>query len=81
MLCFLGVFLTSCSGKVQTNPIPESKKYTLPSYKASEQRLIEEVPVVYIQDYDRYAKEFFKADKNKYEKNIFSIGLERGHYE
>ncbi|OEZ15048.1 hypothetical protein [Campylobacter jejuni] len=79
LFLLIAVFL-GCSGKVQTNPIPEPKKYSLPKI-GWEDRLITEVPKKYIEDYDNYAKNFFKADPKEYKRSIWSIGLERGHYD
>ena len=79
---FLGlcVFLFgACSGKVQTNPIPNPTKYSFP--KNTTPKLTTIVPQEDIKDYDNYAREFFNLRIVDYKKSIWSIGLERGHYD
>ena len=69
---------TGCSGKVQTNPEPNPTKYTLPN---KEYDLTSQVDKAIIEDYTAYAEEFFKKHKVEYNKSIWTIGIERGHYE
>lgn len=65
---------------VQTNPIPDPKKYSLPNISEMELSLLK-VDEKYIKDYDDYAREFFKVHLVDVRKSIWSIGLERGHYD
>ncbi|TEY00715.1 hypothetical protein [Campylobacter sp. US33a] len=74
------IFLSACSGKVQTNPIPDPKKYSFPK-QSIDYKPTTDVPQKYIVDYDDYVKKFFKSDAKNAIKSIWSIGLERGHYE
>ena len=75
LICILT--FAACSGKVQTNPIPNPKKYRLPH---SVEILTTEVKAKYIEDYDEYARNFFNARVVQLKKSIWSIGLERGHF-
>lgn len=69
----------SCSGMVQTNPVPNPTKYVLP--KISNADLNTTVAEKDINDFDAYAKEFFQVNVIDYKKTIWSIGLSRGHYD
>lgn len=70
---------SACSGMVQTNPIPNPTKYALP--KNPEVELVSVVATKDIKDFDDYARKFFKVHLVDLRKSIWSIGLERGHYD
>lgn len=76
-LVFLTI-LSGCSGKVQTNPLPQEKSYVLPNIPM---QLRSKVPEKDVLDFDSYARDFFmKKNEGEYQKNIWQIGLEREHY-
>lgn len=67
-----------CSGKVQTNPLPQDKAYVLPDIPM---QLRSKVQIQDVIDFDSYAREFFMKRKyGDFEKSIWQIGLEREHY-
>lgn len=76
---FVLIGFSACSGMVQTNPIPNPTKYALP--KNPEIELVSAVSAKDIKDFDNYAREFFKVHLVDLRKSIWSIGLERGHYD
>lgn len=53
----------ACSGKVQTNPLPESKQFVLPKSKIT---LSTELPKHRVVDFDNYLADFFNKRKNSY---------------
>lgn len=55
----------ACSGKVQTNPLPESKQFVLPKSKIV---LTTELPKQRVQDFDNYLADFFSKRKHSYPK-------------
>lgn len=84
-------FLVGCSGKVQTNKIPNEVKWNLPSQT---QKYNNNVSSKYLVDFEEYAADFFSqsigtnralnSNLNKKdsgdELDIYSIGLKRGHF-
>ena len=63
LVLVLTFIFIGCSGKVQTNKIPDDKKYSLPkNYKqlSDREQLLELEKV----KYDEYARDFFKVQKN-----------------
>lgn len=73
-IAFLIIFLNACSSKVQTNKLPDEKKYNLPqtkNYKKAE--ISDEI----INDFDNSLKAFFKyKEKIEDNKNIYKTGME-----
>lgn len=71
--------LFGCSGKVQTNPLPDVKKYHFPSQNNETQlnTTLNEYGVLW----DEYLREFFNKKNPNISKSIWQIGLERRHYE
>ena len=78
LICILACLFCACSGKVQTNPEPNTNKYNLPN---SEIRLTSKVSQEILEDYEQFIQEFFKIDRADFKKSIWTIGIERGHYE
>ena len=70
-------FFVGCSGKVQTNPLPDNKKFYLPD---TEKKIVpkSESQAFYGDDFDRYARKVLNISDlpNTQEENIdiFSIG-------
>lgn len=63
----------ACSGKVQTNPLPESKQFVLPKSKIA---LSTELPKHRVADFDNYLADFFKKRKNSYSKVMQTTNLQ-----
>ena len=74
-LCLTAISLTfiACSGKVQTNPLPESKQFVLPK---SQVVLTNQVSKHRVDDFDKFLADFFSKRKkvvvvdNIYKNNI-----------
>lgn len=78
VLAFFIIILSACSGKVQTNPEPNLKKFNLPNTQVN---FTTSVNQKFIDDYELYVKEFFKMDRPNYKKSIWTIGIEGGYYD
>lgn len=81
-LIFVVAFIfIGCSGKVQTNKIPDDKKYSIPTnyqHINDKEQLLEIEKV----KYDEYAKDFFKVQKQEeINRSIYYIGINRGHFD
>ena len=61
-LCLTAISLTfiACSGKVQTNPLPESKQFVLPK---SQVVLTNQVSKHRVDDFDKFLADFFSKRK------------------
>ncbi|RAX56491.1 hypothetical protein CCZ01_09355 [Helicobacter monodelphidis] len=78
--CAMALILSACSSKTQTNPLPNEKKYFVP--KNMQMILKNEVNLTAIENFDLAAEEILmRRNKGAYEKTIWQIGLDRGHYE
>lgn len=53
-------FLTGCSGKVQTNKIPDDKKYTLPSHILEYEK---DISIEDKEDFKNYAESVLRVEK------------------
>lgn len=69
--------ICACSSKVQTNKLPDDKKFILPKNSNSKQELTISTKIK--RDFEQSLKAFFKV-KDKEEENIYDIGLKRGHF-
>ncbi|HEE9532893.1 TPA: hypothetical protein R8E37_001471 [Campylobacter coli] len=70
---FLMIILSACSSKVQTNKLPDEKKYNFPQSKNYKKAKIgDEI----VNDFDNSLKDFFKY-KEQFEdnKNIYKTGM------
>ena len=67
-----------CSGKVQTNKMPEKKIFHLPTtHKKIEVGISNEV----LQDYEKTLQDFFKTkNPDINEESIYKVGMDRGHF-
>lgn len=69
------LIMAGCGGKVQTNPLPDNKKFYLPS---TEKTVIPKEQIHYKEDFDRYARKVLNItdQPSTQEENIdiFSIG-------
>lgn len=81
LVLVLTFIFIGCSGKVQTNKIPDDKRYSLPkNYKQLNDR--EQLLEIEKVKYDEYARNFFKVQKNEeIERSIYYIGISRGHFD
>ena len=69
-LCLTAISLTfiACSGKVQTNPLPESKQFVLPK---SQVVLTNQVSKHRVDDFDKFLADFFSKRKSREESSSF----------
>lgn len=75
---FLPFFLIACSGKVQTNKIPQDTKYHLPNKIESKELSPNKES---LNDFKKTLEEFFKIENTDEGRgNIYKTGLERGHF-
>lgn len=65
-------FLNACSSKVQTNELPNEKKYFLPKTSQNKELKIDSK---ILDDYDLALKDFFNFKQKEEEKNIYKIGM------
>lgn len=75
-ICFIlfGVILLGCSGRVQTNPLPEQHKVYLPN----RDMYFKDVDELYLsRQFDIFISEYFRDDKK--ENSLWGIGLKRGY--
>lgn len=83
ILCLSSLVFFGCSGKVQTNKIPNDKKYHLPK---KVQNSTEEYPMdsKVVQSYSVALEEFFKTKKADEDApvvlDIYQVGLDRGYF-
>ncbi|CAD7289533.1 hypothetical protein LMG7974_01610 [Campylobacter majalis] len=89
----IALLFMGCSGKVQTNKIPNEKRWNLPS---SSQKYNASISAKQIADFEEYSAEFFnqtigtnkglnKNSSRNYngsgdELDIYGVGLNRGHF-
>lgn len=77
LLIFLNALLfLACSSKVQTNTLPDEKKYILPKNTSSKEVKISDEGK---KEFEQSLKEFFKVNEKEQE-NIYDIGLNRGYF-
>lgn len=79
--CFLVVFIVcACTGKVQTNPLPQSSRWVVPpNYTMNLKR---EVDLEQIESFDIAAESILmRTSRSIDNKSIWQIGIDRGHYE
>lgn len=67
----------ACSSKVQTNKLPNEKKFILPRDSNAKQELAINTKIK--RDFEQSLKAFFKI-KDKEQESIYDIGLKRGHF-
>ncbi|ECK2550133.1 hypothetical protein FQW77_08640 [Campylobacter jejuni] len=71
-LIFILLF-SACSSKVQTNDLPNDKKYILPTKNFNKEVAID---VQVLEDFDLTLKDFFKTkEKQEDETNIYKTGM------
>lgn len=68
------LFFYGCTGKVQTNPIPEQNEIYVP--KNYEMTLREDIPKEVIRDFESFVKKTLVEPKEE-SKNIWELGMER----
>lgn len=68
------LFVYGCSGKVQTNPIPEQNEVYVP--KDYVMNLRSDIPKEVIKDYDLFVRKMLIEPKEA-KKNIWELGMER----
>ncbi len=77
-------FFVACSSKVQTNKIPNEKKYNLPKISSGELKE-QALNSRELQSYSIALEEFFKAKKQDEEKeeplDIYQVGIEKGYFQ
>lgn len=94
ILLFIGLFsmlfIAGCSSKVQTNKLPDSKKYHLPTTTTNQTLDIDKKEK---DSFESVLQDFFLQDFTYEEdngiglkrkipnKDIYQIGLERGHFQ
>ncbi|EAH8851392.1 hypothetical protein CDJ58_07075 [Campylobacter lari] len=67
------LFFIGCSSKVQTNDIPNEKKYFLPKNNSNSEVKIDSNVLI---DYDKTLEIFFNVKKNEEEKkDIYKTGM------
>ncbi|OCS21968.1 hypothetical protein CFVI97532_07145 [Campylobacter fetus subsp. venerealis cfvi97/532] len=88
---FIAIFaliFVGCSGKVQTNKIPNEKKWNL---SAETKKYNPSINTKYISEFEEYASDFFRQNigtnsglrknyGNDEELDIYGVGLNRGHF-
>lgn len=80
ILSLLALLFSACSGKVQTNPLPQEKKFHLPTNSSNSK--VNVVSEKDKDDFDTFASEFFNKDKqDELNKSIYYIGIQRGHFQ
>lgn len=72
----LAFFISACSSKVQTNKIPDEKKYILP-YNTQGKEV--KINTQNQKSFEEALRAFFKV-KDEEQENIYDIGLKRGHF-
>lgn len=77
-IALLPLTFLACSGKVQTNKIPQTTKYHLPNTTTPLKQGINETTK---NDFEETLKEFFKIKENESNVNIYKVGIERGHFQ
>ena len=81
--CFLAssivILFVGCSGKVQTDPLPDVRKYHFPGN--SKEKELNTTLNEYGLMWNEFLREFFIKNSSDISKNIWQIGLERKHYE
>ncbi|WP_416861204.1 hypothetical protein [Helicobacter ganmani] len=87
---FSMLFIAGCSSKVQTNKLPDSKKYHLPTTNTNQTLNIDKKEK---DSFESALQDFFLKDFTYEEingtglkrkipnKDIYQIGLERGHFQ
>lgn len=84
MICFSFFAFSACSGKVQTNKIPNDSKYVLP--KLTKKEKIEYVQTQELQDFSIFLEKFFGQKRSITENNenanedFFQIGIDRKYF-
>lgn len=77
---FITLFFLGCSGKVQTNKIPDDKKYNFPMEYETNLDITTTLNKEKAK-YNDYAKDFFKVEQRKeINKSIYHIGMQKGYF-
>lgn len=79
-ICIIYSF-NACSGKVQTNKIPNNTKYHIPKNQKKEQA--NTLDSKELQSYSIALEEFFKRktqDDEEKKQDIYQIGIEKGYF-
>lgn len=89
-VCLFSILVAGCSSKVQTNKLPDSKKYHLPTTNTNQTLNIDKKEK---DSFENALQDFFLKDFTYEEingaglkrkipnKDIYQIGLERGHFQ
>lgn len=77
-LLFILILFSACSGKVQTNKLPQTAKYHLPNATTPLKQGIDEATRM---SFENALKDFFKIKENDDSVNIYKVGIERGHFQ
>lgn len=77
-IALLPLTFSACSGKVQTNKLPQTAKYHLPNATAPLKQDIDEATRI---SFENALKDFFKIKENDNSVNIYKVGIERGHFQ
>lgn len=79
LILALTIAISGCSGKIQTNPEPNPKKFNLPR---AEINLAKTVNGFYVEDYENYVRNFFITKKPDFQRDIWKFGVQkRGIYD
>lgn len=79
MITVTSFAIVGCSGKVQTNALPDVKKYHLPTDFDTKQ--LNTSLAYYGNQWNEFLEEFFKKNNPSINRSIWQIGLDRRHYE
>jgi len=67
--------MSGCSGKVQTNPLPEEVAYHIPNRSLQLKPEVNETAIA--QEFDRFVAEMMRSLESGEPEDIFSIGYRR----